>query len=70
VAWDEMDEKYGRKVGYWTSFVRDGVTVPYETTAYLHAETEPDTFTGTNKHSDEPVTVRWVEERERYEEVT
>ena len=69
MGWDEMDRKYGRKVGYWTTYVKDGETKEYETTAYLHAETAPDVYIGNNKHSEHPVTVRWVDERDRYEEV-
>ena len=69
MSWSEEDQRYGRKVGYWTTYVKDGETVEYETTAYLHAEVEPDVYTGNNKHSEHAVTVRWNDERERYEEV-
>lgn len=63
MAWDEMDRRYGRKVGYWSTYVRDGETKTYETTAYLDREIEPDLYGGTNKHTDEPVTVEWVGDR-------
>jgi hypothetical protein len=69
MTWSADDERWGRKVGYWSTYERDGETREYETTAYLHAEVEPDVYTGTNKHSDEPVTVRWNDQRERYEEI-
>lgn len=73
MSWDEMDRKYGRKVGYWRQVDWDHGNYPrghwYETTAYLNREVEPDVYEGTNKHTDEPVRVRWNEETDRYEEV-
>lgn len=54
--WDEMDRRYGRKVDYWT---------PDENrrTAYLDADLGDGRYSGTEKHSDEPVTVYWTGER-------
>ena len=59
--WDEMDQKYGRKVRYYPSSAR------VESTAYLDAQESADVFSGVDKHTDEPVTVRWT--GTRYEEV-
>lgn len=74
MPWTEDDRRYGRKVGYWRQVDWDGGTYPrghwHETTAYLDDEIAPDVYVGTNKHSEEPVTVRWVDERDRYEEVS
>lgn len=69
MTWSAEDEQWGRKVGYWTTYVRDGVPLPRETTAYLHGELEDDIYWGTNKHTDEPIVVRWDEALMRYVEV-
>jgi hypothetical protein len=41
--------------------VRYRMASGYETTAYLDDEANVDgSYSGTNKHTDEPVTVRWT----------
>jgi hypothetical protein len=49
------------KIGYITL---DG----HEAKAYVDKQADG-TWTGENKYTDEPVTVRWSEERDRWEEV-
>lgn len=50
--WDELDRRYGRKVGY-----RSGRVMR---TAYLDTPLGGDRYSGTEKHSDTPVTVQWT----------
>lgn len=50
--WDERDRRYGRKVDY-----RSGRETR---TAYLDASLGDDRYSGTDKHTDTPVTVRWT----------
>lgn len=59
----------GPKITYVDGVCRDGVT-PYRTKAYLdHDEAINGLHYGVNKHTDEPVIVRWSDERERWEKV-
>jgi hypothetical protein len=58
MVWDEMDAKYGRKVEYWTTTV-----LPVRRTAYLDTWLGDDRYSGTEKHTDLPVIVRWTGER-------
>jgi hypothetical protein len=59
--WDELDEKYGRKVDYWTTATADAT--PLRRTAYLDTTLGEGRYSGTEKHTDTPVIVRWTGER-------
>lgn len=50
--WTDEDAEYGRKVGYTTT---SGAT----STAYLDTHLGEGRYGGTDKHTDEPVTVTW-----------
>lgn len=55
--WDEQDQQHGRKVGYLTG---DSSVCR---TAYLDTYLGNGFYTGTQKHTDAPVTVRWTGEQ-------